>query len=226
MFLAQIHNKLLHGQDKVPRILSWNDWNDLEDQGQWPLFSIPAESIPECMFGANIVIPAQICDKLSRGQPNFLEIWVKWAKWPLFFIPAKTIPGCMFGANLLIQAQICDELSCRQDTIYGRMHSRTDGRTDGQTQATTIPLRPERPQGNKARSVCILLGVWCMWFEARILSHARVPRESWPCRPCFMSSVSCALEATRFTTFLLIPPGPRVCEYQVKYRKVKKSEVK
>ena len=42
--------------------------NDFEVQGQWPLFSIPDESIPWCMFGANLVIPAQICDELSFGQ--------------------------------------------------------------------------------------------------------------------------------------------------------------
>ena len=30
-----------------------------------PNVSIPAESIPWCMFGANFVIPAQIRDELS-----------------------------------------------------------------------------------------------------------------------------------------------------------------
>ena len=43
----------------------------LEGQGQWPLFSIPAQSITGCMFGANLVIPAQICDELSCGQGKF-----------------------------------------------------------------------------------------------------------------------------------------------------------
>ena len=37
-------------------------------QGQWPPFSIPAEGIPGCMLGANLVIPAQTCDELSCGQ--------------------------------------------------------------------------------------------------------------------------------------------------------------
>ena len=37
-------------------------------QAQWPLFSIPTQTIPWCMFAANLVIPAQICDELSRGQ--------------------------------------------------------------------------------------------------------------------------------------------------------------
>ena len=33
-----------------------------------PFFPIPTESIPWRMFGANLVIPAQICDELSCGQ--------------------------------------------------------------------------------------------------------------------------------------------------------------
>ena len=38
-------------------------------------FSIPAESIPGCMFDANLMIPGQIHDKLSWHQPNFPGIW-------------------------------------------------------------------------------------------------------------------------------------------------------
>ena len=47
---------------KFSRILSDNGQND---QGQWLPFSIPAESIPGCMFGANFVIPAQNFDELQ-----------------------------------------------------------------------------------------------------------------------------------------------------------------
>ena len=67
---AKICDKLSARQVKFPRILSQNSQNDLEDQGQRPPFSIPHESIPWCMFGANMVIPAQICDELSciQGQ--------------------------------------------------------------------------------------------------------------------------------------------------------------
>ena len=65
---AQICDELMHGQAKFPKILSQNGRNDLEGQGQPPPFSIPVESIPGCMFGANLVIPTQICDELSRGQ--------------------------------------------------------------------------------------------------------------------------------------------------------------
>ena len=65
VIIAQIHYELLHGQAKFPRILSQND---LESQGQWPQFSIAAKRIPGCMFGAYMVIPAQICEELSCGQ--------------------------------------------------------------------------------------------------------------------------------------------------------------
>ena len=68
VILAQIQQKLWHGQAKFPRILSQNEKNCLEGQGQWSLFSIPAENIPGCMYGANLVIPAQICDKVLCGQ--------------------------------------------------------------------------------------------------------------------------------------------------------------
>ena len=65
---AYIYDELSCVQAKCPRILSQNSQNDLEGQGQWPLFSIPAENIPWCMFGANLVIPAQICEDLCCGQ--------------------------------------------------------------------------------------------------------------------------------------------------------------
>ena len=69
VILAQIHYKLCR-QTKFPRILSWNDWNDLHNdlQGQLPLFSTPTESIPWGMFGANLVIPAPFCDELLCRQ--------------------------------------------------------------------------------------------------------------------------------------------------------------
>ena len=73
VILAQIYDDLSRGQAKFPRILSQNGQNDLEDQGQWPPLSKPAESIPRCMFGANLVIPAQSCDKLSCGQGKVYE---------------------------------------------------------------------------------------------------------------------------------------------------------
>ena len=42
--------------------------NYLEGKAQWPPFSMPAESIPGCIFGANLVIPGQICNELSCRQ--------------------------------------------------------------------------------------------------------------------------------------------------------------
>ena len=68
VILAQICGELSCGQAEFPRILSQNGQNDLEGQGQWPSFSKPADSISGYMFGANLVIPAQTSDELSRGQ--------------------------------------------------------------------------------------------------------------------------------------------------------------
>ena len=65
VILAQIYDELSCGQARYPIIMSQNGQNDLEGQGQWPLFSIPAESIPWCMFNARLVVPAQICDEFS-----------------------------------------------------------------------------------------------------------------------------------------------------------------
>ena len=48
--------------------ISQNSESKIEDQGQWPPFSIPTESIPWCMFGENLVILVQICDELLWGQ--------------------------------------------------------------------------------------------------------------------------------------------------------------
>ena len=149
VILVQIHKKLLRRQAEIPIILSQNSQNDLEGQGQWPPFSIPAESIPGCMFGANLVILAQIYDELLWGQAKFPRILSQnghndlegHGQWPPFSIPADSIPRCMFGTNLVIPAPICDELSYGQGKVYGQ--------TDGQTQATTIPPRPESSRGNK-----------------------------------------------------------------------------
>ena len=68
MILAQIYDELLCGQAEFPRILSQNGQNDLEGHRQGPQISIPAECITGCMFGANLVIPAKICDELWCGQ--------------------------------------------------------------------------------------------------------------------------------------------------------------
>ena len=146
VILAQICDEVSRGKAKFPRILSQNGQNDPEGQGQWPPFSVPAKSIPGYMFGANLVILAQICDELLFGKAKFSRMLSQngqndvdgQGQWPPFSIPAESIPGDMFDANLAIPAQICDELSCGQGKVYG------------QTQATTIPLWPERPSGKKA----------------------------------------------------------------------------
>ena len=68
VILTQIYDQLSCGQAEFPRILSQNGHNDLEGQCQLPSFPIQSQSIPGCMSGANLVIPAQICDELSCAQ--------------------------------------------------------------------------------------------------------------------------------------------------------------
>ena len=159
MILAQIHYTLSLRQSKFPRILSWNGRNDLEGPGQWPPFSIPAESILGCMFGANLVILAQIYDELSHGLAKFLRILSQngqndlegQGQWPPFSIPADSIPRCMSGANLVILDQICDELSCGQGKVYGRTDRQTDRRIDRRRQRQ-YPFRL-KGQGVKTMNV-------------------------------------------------------------------------
>ena len=89
------------------------------------------------MFGANLVILAQIYDELSYGQADFPRILSKNGKndlegqdqWPLFFQnqPRVSHDACL---DLVIPAQICDEISCGQCIVYGRTDGQTDGRTD------------------------------------------------------------------------------------------------
>ena len=131
---AQIHYKL----SQWPK---WPKW-------YWRSRSMPSifntsweyPSIPGCMFGANLVIVAQICDELSHGQAKFPRSLHQngqndlegQCQWPPFSIPAESIPRHMFqfGANLVIPAQTCDELSCGQGKVYGRMDGRTDTGND------------------------------------------------------------------------------------------------
>ena len=80
--LTQIGDELSCGQLEFLRILSPNGKNDLEGQGQSPLFSIPDKSNPRCMFGAHLVIPSLICEDLLRGQAEFPIIKTKWLKRP------------------------------------------------------------------------------------------------------------------------------------------------
>ena len=115
-------------------------------------FSIPAESIPGCMFGANLVILAQIYDELSCKQAKFPIILSQngqndlegQGQWPLFQYQPRVSHGAC-----LVQIwwfQLKSVTSYRADKVKF-MDGQTDGRIDGQTQATTIPLRPERLRG-------------------------------------------------------------------------------
>ena len=184
LILAQIYDELSCRQAKFPRILGQNCQNDLEEQGQWPPFSIPAKNFLVCMFGANLVILAQIYDELLHRQAKFPRIPSQngqndledQGQWPQFSITNESIPGWMFGANLVILDQTCDQLSCRQGKVYGW--------TDGRTQATTIPLQPERPKGNKNFHPTVVgfrnvpKGYIALVFVHKIL-HKTIPLHAW-----------------------------------------------
>ena len=73
VIVGQIRYELSHEQAEFPRILSPNGQNDFEGQGQWPPFSLPNDSITGCMFGANFVILAGICDASSCKQCKVYE---------------------------------------------------------------------------------------------------------------------------------------------------------
>ena len=154
VILAQIHQKLICVQAEIPRIMSQNG---LDGQGQWPPFSIPAESIPECMFGANLMIAAQTYDELSCGQAQFPSKSILSKKsqnalegqgqWPFFSIPTESIPWCMFGANLVNQLK--SVTSYRADKVKFT-DRRTDGRTDRQTDRRTDAGNDNTPSASKA----------------------------------------------------------------------------
>ena len=104
---AGIHYKLLRGQAIFLKILGQNgqnDQNDLEGPGQWPPFSIPAASIPSCMFSANLMIVSQIYFKSLCGQVDFPRGLSQnghndlegQGQWPPFSIPAAVSQDACF----------------------------------------------------------------------------------------------------------------------------------
>ena len=106
-----------------------------------------------CKFGDSISNPLKV---IMRTSQIFKNSKSKWSKWPWrsksmtsIFNISQEYPmmpvWCKFST--VIPAQICDELLCGQGKVYGQI----DGQTDGQTQETTMPLRPERPRGNKTK---------------------------------------------------------------------------
>ena len=133
VIVARIYDELSHGQAEFPRILSQNGQKDLEGQGQWPPFSIPVKSIPGCMFGANLVILAQMYDKLLRRQAKFPRILSQngqndlegQGQWPYFQNPPRVShDACMVQIWWI---QLKSVTSYRTDKVKF-----TDRRKDGQ----------------------------------------------------------------------------------------------
>ena len=94
------------------------------------------------MFGAYLVILAQICGELSCGQAEFPKILSQngqndlegQGQWPLF----------QYQPWLVIPAQICDEVSCGQGKVYGQTDGRTDKRTDAGNDNTPSAWKAKR----------------------------------------------------------------------------------
>ena len=121
-----------------------------ECRSQWPLFSIPTESIPGCTFRANLVIAAQICDELSS---NFL-FWVKIAKMTLKVMGSDP----HFQYQLKVSQEAClvqstwfqpkSAMSYRAGKVYGQTVRRTD---------TGIDNTPERSRCSKMHYISMIL---------------------------------------------------------------------
>ena len=88
---------------------------------------------------------------LRADKPNFLEFWLKMAQMTLkvkvndlhfHYQPRVSQDACLVQ---IWWFQLKFLTSYRADKVKF-----TDRRTDGQTQTTTIPLRPDRPWGNKS----------------------------------------------------------------------------
>ena len=213
VILVQICGELSRRHAEFASILSENGQNDLEGQSQWPPFYIPAESIQGYMFGANLVILAQICDELLHGQAEFPRIlsqnsqndFVGQGQWPPFWIPAENIPGCMFGANLVVPAQTCDALFCGQWKVYGQTDGRTDRQTDRRRQrqnpfgligqevkTITLTLKIYRIiHGHRQWTICVLTRelFWCLFPEFLSNEGNKQQNNSWGAHKEFIKRV-------------------------------------
>ena len=67
LILAQIYDKLSHGEAKFPRILSQNGQNDLRSRSMTSISNTSRE-YPKLYVCCKLVILDQICDELSCGQ--------------------------------------------------------------------------------------------------------------------------------------------------------------
>ena len=136
----EIQGKLLHWQTKFTRILSQNG---LEGQGQWPPFSISAESKLECMLGANLVIQAEICNGLLHRKAKFQSKWSKWpwrSRWMTPIFNTKSIPGCKIW-----WFHFKSVMSYCADKVKF-INRQTGGQTD-RWGLWQYPIQPERPRG-------------------------------------------------------------------------------
>ena len=113
-------------------------FNDLHFQ-----ISIPVKSTSGCIFGANLMILAQIYAELSHGQYEFPRILSQNGQNDL----EVKVNDPYFQYQLRVSHDACLVQIWWFQLKFGYVKftdRQTNGRTYGQTQAKTIPLRPER----------------------------------------------------------------------------------
>ena len=151
VILVPIYDELSRGQAEFPIILSQNGQNDLEGQGQWPLFSIATESIPWCMFGANLVIPAQIYDELSCGQgqvygqtdgrtgKKWRNYWGKKITLSIKNIVPKVVRECQENVHKWVSETATQDVKqLWSETLYGSDFPEPDNSITTQRQADMV----------------------------------------------------------------------------------------
>ena len=147
--------------------LKWPD--DLEGQGQWPLYSIPVKRISRCIFVANLVILVQIHYKLLRRQTQFPMVLSPIGQndikgqdqRPLLSIPAEKVSWCMLGENLTIPAQICDNSSCEQSELPSIVRQSGQNDLEGQCQWPLFSIPTESIPGCTFGANLVILAQIC-----------------------------------------------------------------
>ena len=136
-----MHYKLSWRQAKFPWLLSQNDQNDLNGQGQWLSFSIQLELSNDACLVHIRWFQFKSVTSYYADKPNFLEFWVKMVKLTLMV----KVNDLHFKYQLRIShdARLVQIwwFQLKSVTIYHADKVKlTDGQTDRRIQTTTIPL--------------------------------------------------------------------------------------
>ena len=160
-----------------------------------------AVGIQRCIFGAKLVIAAQIHYKLSYGQAKFLNQNDKndlegQSQWPPFSISVESIPGCMHGTNLVIIAPIHYKLSCIQAKFPRILSQNGQNSLKGHGQWPPFSIPTESIQG--------------CWFGANLMILAQICDEL-SCRQSkvYRQTDRWKDEQTQAMTIIYRPERPR-----------------